>query len=40
MRKQHLKYTAKDIITIVFFWLLVISMLYIAYLKIKLLFPN
>jgi hypothetical protein len=40
MKKQPLKYTLKEIITIVFFWLLALSMVYIVYLKIKLLHHN
>jgi hypothetical protein len=35
MDKQHMKYTLKDILAIVFFWLLAISALYLVYVKIK-----
>ena len=37
MEKQQLKYTSKEILIIIFFWLIAISLLYIVYLKIKLL---
>lgn len=36
MKKQHLKYKSKDILIIVFFWLVAISVVYLVYLKIKL----
>jgi len=38
--KQHIKDTVKDFIAIAFIWLLVIFILYIIYLKIKLLHFN
>ncbi len=37
MDKQHVKYTLKEILTIVFFWLLALSALYIIYIKLKVL---
>jgi hypothetical protein len=40
MKKQHLKSTLKEVLVIVFFWLLAISLVYIVYLKIKLLHHN
>jgi hypothetical protein len=36
-KNQGSGYTLKEILTIVFFWLLAISLAYIVYLKIKLL---
>ncbi len=35
--KQHIKETIKDVVAIAFTWLLVIFILYMLYLKIKLL---
>jgi hypothetical protein len=40
MKKQNLKYTSKEIVIIVFFWLLAVSAVYLVYLKIKLLYHN
>ncbi len=37
IKKQPLKYTIKEIILIAFIWLLAISLVYIVYLKIRLL---
>jgi hypothetical protein len=37
MKKQLLKYTFKEILIIIFFWLVAIFLLYIVWLKIKLL---
>ncbi len=36
MKRQQLKHKLKETLAIVFLWLLVISILYIIYLKIKL----
>lgn len=38
MKKQRLKYSLKEILIIAFFWLFAIAMLYLVYLKIKLLY--
>ena len=38
--KQHIKETIRDVVTIAFIWLLVIFILYVIYLKIKLLHFN
>ncbi len=37
IKKQQSKYTFKEIVTIVFAWLFALAMIYIVYLKIKLL---
>jgi hypothetical protein len=37
MEKSQLKYTFKEILIIIFSWLIAISLLYIVWLKIKLL---
>jgi len=37
IKKQPLKYTIKEILMIAFIWLLAISLVYIVYLKIRLL---
>jgi hypothetical protein len=39
MKKQQLKYKLKEIVTIAFVWLFTIAILYIVYLKIKMLNP-
>jgi len=36
MKKQHLKYSLKEVLIIIFFWLFAIAMVYVLYLKIKL----
>jgi len=38
MKKQSLKYRLKDILAIAFSWLLAILILYVIFLKVKLLF--
>jgi len=35
MKKQQLKYTFKDVLTIACLWLFALAMLYIIYIKIK-----
>lgn len=37
IKKQQTKYTIKDIVIIAFFWLVAIALVYLVYLKIKLL---
>lgn len=37
MKRHYIKYNLKEVLTIIFLWLLVIVILYVTYLKIKLL---
>lgn len=37
MKRSHVKYSLRDALIIVFFWLLVAAMVYMVYLKIKIL---
>ncbi|CAN5134835.1 hypothetical protein BH09BAC6_BH09BAC6_31280 [soil metagenome] len=39
MKKQQLKYKFRDVVTIVFFWLLAIAMLCTIYYKFKIIHP-
>jgi len=40
MKKQDIKYVLKEIFIITFSWLLTIALLYIVYLKVRLLYHN
>jgi len=35
MKKEHIKHSPKDILVVIFFWLLAAALVYMAYLKVK-----